>query len=151
MTDDQLMHAFESCTLPPADFNHAAHVRAAWCYLRRYPFDEALSRFSIALQKFATAAGAPGKYDAALTAAYMQLIAERLASCPRDADWDAFASVNAALLRRGSARSVICETLEASTGHADALAAPATNFPPKTTKTRQASAFGLSTPQHRRD
>jgi hypothetical protein len=33
VTDDELVQAFETCTLE--EFPHALHVRVAWCYLRR--------------------------------------------------------------------------------------------------------------------
>ena len=78
MTDEELVEGFESCTFPAAEFNHAAHIRAARWYLERYGFDEAFERFSTALIRFATAAGKPEKYDAEVTLKYMREIAREL-------------------------------------------------------------------------
>lgn len=44
MRDDELVDAFEACTLTAAEWTHRAHVRVAYCYLRRYGFDAALAR-----------------------------------------------------------------------------------------------------------
>ena len=57
MTDEELVTAFESTELAAEQFAHEAHVRVAWSYLRELPTLEALSRFSMALRKFATAKG----------------------------------------------------------------------------------------------
>ena len=97
MTDDQLMQGFESATLE--EFPHEAHVRVAWCYLRRDPILVALPRFRSALQHFATTKGAPGRYHETITVAFMLLIAERLAGA-RGLSWEAFASRNPDLLQR---------------------------------------------------
>lgn len=35
MTDEDFLHAFETCTLPPESFHHVAHVRLAFLYLSR--------------------------------------------------------------------------------------------------------------------
>lgn len=90
MTTDELIARFEDGTLPGRAFNHAAHVQAAWGYLQRHPLPDALARFSAALQRFAAANGAPGKYDAALTAAWFARIAERMTP-GGEADWPSFA------------------------------------------------------------
>lgn len=90
MTTDELIARFEDGTLPGRAFNHAAHVQAAWGYLQRHPLPDALARFSAALQRFAAANGAPGKYDAALTEAWFARIAERMTP-GGEADWPSFA------------------------------------------------------------
>ena len=100
MTTDDLIAQFEACRLPGSAFHHAQHVEAAWGYLHRYPVPEAVARFTAALQRFAAAQGAPGKYDAAMTTAYLGKIAERLARDPA-ADWPAFAARHADLMSHG--------------------------------------------------
>ncbi len=89
--DEQFIGAFERGVLPAAEFDHAAHVRAGWWYLRHHPLCEAIDRFCAALRAFAAANGAPGKYDEALSIAWMLRIAERLA-VSRDDDWASFAA-----------------------------------------------------------
>jgi hypothetical protein len=92
MTDDELLDGFERATLPGDAFTHAAHVRVAWCYLRRYDtFAEALWRFSAALRRYAAAQGAADKYHETVTVAWMALIAER-ADGDRVETWPEFAA-----------------------------------------------------------
>ena len=99
MTDEDLVAAFESTELPGEQFTHAAHVRVAWCYLRRMSTPEALAKFDVALRRFATKNGAAGKYHATITTAFMLLIAERLESA-RDLTWTAFAARHPELLTK---------------------------------------------------
>ena len=67
LTDDEFVQAFETASLPASEFNHAAHVRAGWWYLRHHPIGEAIDRFSRALRAFADANGASGKYHETVT------------------------------------------------------------------------------------
>ena len=97
MTDEELVAAFESTELPGDQFTHAAHVRVAWCYLRRSSTAEALARFDLGLRRFAAANGAAGKYHATITTAFMLVIAERLEDA-RDLTWAEFAARHPELL-----------------------------------------------------
>jgi hypothetical protein len=99
IADDQLIIAFESCTLPGEAFHHADHVRMAWLYQERFPLLEALHRFDAALRRFAAHHGAPERYHATITLAYFFLIAERRERQPELATWEAFAAANGDLLR----------------------------------------------------
>jgi hypothetical protein len=38
MSDEEFLAALETCRLPAAEFNHAAHVRAGYLYLRQRTF-----------------------------------------------------------------------------------------------------------------
>lgn len=99
MTDEELIAGFESTDMPAEQFSHVEHVRAAWWYLARYAFPEALGRFCTAIQRFATAKGKPDRYHETITVAYMLLIAERLDGA-RNLTWDEFASRNGDLTDR---------------------------------------------------
>ena len=99
MTDEELVAAFESTELRGDQFTHAAHVRVAWCYLRRLSTAEALARFDLGLRRFAAANGAAGKYHATITTAFMLLIAERLDGV-RDLAWAEFSARHPELLIR---------------------------------------------------
>jgi len=101
MTDDELVRAFESTTLPASDFTHDAHVRVAWWYLRTAPFHAALARFATALRAFAAAKGAANKYHETMTVAWMALVAERLDATP-ELEWRAFAATHPDLFLRPS-------------------------------------------------
>ena len=98
MTDEELIAGFESAELPPESFSHVEHVRAAWWYLERYPFPDALGRFCDAIRRFAAAKGKAERYHETITVAYMLLIAERLDDI-RGATWTEFADRNGDLLR----------------------------------------------------
>ena len=93
MTDDELLAGFEACTLD--SFHHADHVRVAWIILRRMPYLEASAHFVESLQRFASAAGAPQKYDDALTRGYLARIHERMNG---ERSWQEFAEANPELL-----------------------------------------------------
>ena len=97
MTDEELIHAFETDTLPENSFHHADHVRLAFAYLSRYPALQALDRFASALKRFAAAHGKPDLYNETVTHAYFFLIRERIARFV-GSGWEEFAGLNADLL-----------------------------------------------------
>jgi hypothetical protein len=90
-SDDEFVHAFETASLSATEFDHGAHVRVGWWYLRHHPIGQAIDRFSRSLRAFAAANGATGKYHETMTVAWMLLIADRLGTAP-DLDWAAFAA-----------------------------------------------------------
>ncbi|MDP9141702.1 MAG: hypothetical protein M3O62_13020, partial [Pseudomonadota bacterium] len=45
LNGDELLAGLADCTLPPASFDHRAHVCAAWQCLREQPLDAASRRF----------------------------------------------------------------------------------------------------------
>ena len=72
-------------------------MRVAWLNLRRYGLGGAIDRFPPALRRFATANGAPEKYHATITVAWLLLIAERLDG-HEDTRWETFAAAHPDLL-----------------------------------------------------
>lgn len=75
MTDEAFARAFESGSVTPAQFDHRAHVRVAWVYLREAGSpDEALTRMRDAIRRFAAAAGATQKYHETMTVLWMRLL-----------------------------------------------------------------------------
>ena len=102
MTDDQLMTAFEDCTLPAEQFRHSDHVRMGFLYVSRYEGLEGVRRFSEALERYAASLGKTSLYHETITWAFLLLIRERLAR-KRQQDgaipgWDEFAAANNDLL-----------------------------------------------------
>jgi hypothetical protein len=77
-TDEQLLQAFESCTLAPAEFSHRQHLSLGWIYLRRYGFPGGVARFCDRLRDYVAAIGATGKYHETITWAYMVLMHEEM-------------------------------------------------------------------------
>ena len=100
MSDDDVLAALEDGSLPPADFDHAAHVRAAWLCLRREGFAGGMARFRATLRAFAMRHGAPEKYHETITVAFLALIHERLHAASANEGWQDFAARNPDLFRR---------------------------------------------------
>jgi hypothetical protein len=94
-TADEL-RALETGTLDPSAFPHPEHVRLAYGMLERYPFGEALMRFSRGLKLLAAKAGRPEVYHETITVAFLALIGERRAS-GQDESWCEFKANNSDL------------------------------------------------------
>ena len=72
MNDADLLQAFESCRLTPADFWHREHLRVAYLYLARYPFEQAHARFEAGVLRLLASLGAPAShYHATVTRAWL--------------------------------------------------------------------------------
>jgi hypothetical protein len=65
-------------TLAPGDFNHLDHVGVAYEALCRHDFFHAAAHVASGLRGLAGRAGAPQKFNATITWAFMSLIAERM-------------------------------------------------------------------------
>jgi hypothetical protein len=95
MTDDEFLAAFERCTLARDEqWSHAAHLRMAYCHLRKYPYPEALERVRKGIPRLNAKFGTPELlergFHETLTVAWMRLIhATMLAHGSRE-DSDAF-------------------------------------------------------------
>jgi hypothetical protein len=99
LSDEVLVEGFESTALPAERFNHAAHVRVAWYYLRSCSVLEAMARFAAGIRRFADSKGAATKYHETITIAYLLIIHERLDGA-RSLTWESFAERNADLFDR---------------------------------------------------
>ena len=100
MTDDEFLSRFESCALE--DFRHRDHVRIAWLYLRRYPYDRAVQAMEDGIRRFAIHHGALDKYHHTVTLLWMRLVA---AAGPKaNGDFDAFLSRHPHLLDKDTPR-----------------------------------------------
>src|SRR3954466_15618018 len=94
-SDDELI-ALETGALDPAAFPHREHVRFAYGMLERYPFGEAVGRFSRGLRLLAAKAGRPEVYHETITIAFLALINERRAHLGVQ-NWAEFKAENADL------------------------------------------------------
>jgi hypothetical protein len=102
LSEDELIAAFEACTLPPSAFPHREHVRLAWAYLRREPLAAAITKFCGGLQRFAASIGKAGLYHETVSWAFMLIIQDRMARARgRTETWEDFAAANADLLQNG--------------------------------------------------
>ena len=122
MDDAQLLAALEAGTLPPEQFDHRAHLRAGYLYLRSAAFPQATARMCAALRAYTAALGKPERYHETVTVAFMALIAARLRHDPTGgADgWERFSSRHPQLFERGLLLDyypqAVLETSEARAG-----------------------------------
>jgi len=76
--EDTFLDRFERLEISPESFSHRDHVQVAFEAILRYEFVDACSRVASTIRTMATNAGAPQKYNATITVAFMGLIAERM-------------------------------------------------------------------------
>lgn len=79
MTDEEFLSRFEDCSLPYEQWNHRAHVKAAFLYLRRHSFDRALENMRAGIQRYNAAHHVPESptsgYNETTTVAFIHLVA----------------------------------------------------------------------------
>jgi hypothetical protein len=77
-TDEEVLEVvrrFESCELPPADFNHREHLLVALCYLLRMEDADALSHMRARIGSYAAAHGInPSLYHETITAFWLRRV-----------------------------------------------------------------------------
>ena len=86
--------ALEAGAVDPGAFTHRDHVRFAYGMLERYPFGEAVTRFSRGLKLLAMKAGRPDVYHETITVAFLALINERRARTGEAEGWGLFKAKN---------------------------------------------------------
>ena len=70
-----VVRRFESCELPPADFNHREHLLVALCYLLRLSDAEALARLRERIGRYVAAHGInPSLYHETITVFWMRRV-----------------------------------------------------------------------------
>lgn len=100
MNDQEFLAQLKACTLPEREFQHAAHVRAGYLWLRVLPFFEATAAMRATLQRYAQSLGKADRYHETITIAFMALICARLDEAGDSGSWDAFARAHPDLLRK---------------------------------------------------
>jgi hypothetical protein len=98
MTDDELVGGFETGLLAPERFGHREHLRLAWCYLARFGRDDTERKLLTGLRAFAARAGKPDKFDAALTSAWVGVLADASAQIGSPATFEALIAARPDLL-----------------------------------------------------
>lgn len=108
LTDPAVL-AFENQRIDPATFHHREHLYVAWCYLRALPLEEALARYVHHLRGLVAALGAPSKFHATMTWAYVVLLHAAMNRSP-DASFAQLIAENPALADHRS--GVLYETYD---------------------------------------
>ena len=99
MTDEMFIAELEACRLPDSVFDHAAHVRAGYLYLRAQSFPQAAARMCAAIKNYAASLGKKDRYHETITFGFMVLIQEHLRNRGDGGGW-VFKAQNPELLRR---------------------------------------------------
>ncbi|HVT35770.1 MAG TPA: hypothetical protein VHE37_09305 [Nevskiaceae bacterium] len=100
MDGPALIAGLETGSLPPAQFSHENHVRAARQLLLAEPLPQAAHRFAELLRNYVGGIGAQDKFHLTLTLAFMHLIHQRM----RAGDsWDGFRARHPELFRDAAA------------------------------------------------
>jgi hypothetical protein len=94
-------------------FGHRQHIHLTWLAVRRYGTGAAVTLVSDGIRRTARYAGAPQKYHATVSRAWVELVGHHVATGTED-DFDTFAGNNPALLdKRLLARFYRSSTLAA--------------------------------------
>jgi hypothetical protein len=76
--DDKFLADFEACRFPLDQWHHRQHIKVAYLYLRRYPFDVALNRLRERIRALNAAHGVPDLpargYHETMTHAWLRLV-----------------------------------------------------------------------------
>lgn len=106
--DDAFLRAFEAQQLPATAWDHHAHVRVAYLYLRVMPLADALAKLRhgiLALNRSHGLVEGPDRgYHETITAAWARLIASTIASYGPQDTFAAFAAEHPHLLCRTTLR-----------------------------------------------
>lgn len=102
---EEVVRRFESCELPPAEFNHREHLLVALCYLLRMSDAEALARLRDGLGRYVRARGVnPSLYHETITVFWLRRVRAFIGSA--DADAGLAALTNALAEECGASRLV---------------------------------------------
>jgi hypothetical protein len=78
MDDLTFLQKFQRTEIPAADWHHREHIKAAYLYLRRYPFDQALTHMRAGVQALNATQNVPETltrgYHETITQAWMRLV-----------------------------------------------------------------------------
>ena len=69
-----LVGGFESCAVPPAEFNHGAHLVVALWYLTALPVPEAYARMCEGLRRYTRHNNAEAAYNETITLFWLRLV-----------------------------------------------------------------------------
>jgi hypothetical protein len=87
---EELAGRFVACTLPKAEWTHAAHLRVGAWHVARFGPEEALARLRTGIRALndshGTVNSATSGYHETITRAYVALLAEALESAALDVD-----------------------------------------------------------------
>jgi hypothetical protein len=97
--DQNFRREFEACKIPPAEFNHRAHIRLAYVYLSEYDTDTAYQLMRSALLSFLEYHGVDiSKYHETITRAWIMAVRHFMENTPSSESSDIFIEKNPVML-----------------------------------------------------
>lgn len=99
MRDDDLVRAWEACTLSGSGISHIQHVRIAWVLLSRYGRAEGAQRLLDGTRANCEAYGILDRFDETLTRQWAEAIADAIGTDTTLTEFQAFAAAHPHLLR----------------------------------------------------
>ena len=107
MDDAELLRRFEDHSLPFEQWTHRAHVRVAYCYLHRLPFEKAVAKITSGIRAYNAAKNVPegpnSGYNETTTVAFAKLVAATMAAYSEvmpTPDSEAFCDAHPQLLQK---------------------------------------------------
>lgn len=92
--DEKFLEQFETTVLPLEEWHHKQHIKVAYLYLRRFPFETAMVRMREGVKAFNAAKKTPEAidrgYHETMTQAWMRLVHFTLCEYGPAADAEAF-------------------------------------------------------------
>ncbi len=101
---NDLVRAFETCTIHPAEFKHYQHLAVALWYVANFPFAEAADRMRSGIQTLAAAYGKMG-YHETITMFWLEMVRRFVAEARSEPSNQQFANEHFNLHARSSLRS----------------------------------------------
>jgi hypothetical protein len=102
--DEEFLKAFEDRTLPFEQWRHRAHIKVAYLYLRRFPYEQALDKIRANIKRYNAATNTPESlergYHETITVAWMRLVHFTLSEYGPAASADEFLDAQEHLLNR---------------------------------------------------
>src|SRR4051794_33343732 len=103
MPDDVFAALFAEVTAGGRRFGHREHVHLTWLAVGRYGMPDAIDLVSAGIRRTARYAGAPQKYHATISQAWVEVVAHHAGATPRRPvpaidPFEAFAAANPELL-----------------------------------------------------
>jgi hypothetical protein len=94
MDDDAFLARFEACAIPLEEWNHRAHLRVAWTYLRKFGLDGATERMRAMIPRFNASKGIVDALDRGyhdtLTVAWLRILDATINAHGPEADATSF-------------------------------------------------------------
>jgi hypothetical protein len=94
MDDEAFLARFEACAIPLEEWNHRAHLRVAWTYLRKHGLEGATERMRRGIPRFNASKGIEDQLDRGyhdtLTVAWLRILDAMMRAHGPEADATSF-------------------------------------------------------------